>query len=166
MSSLARLGPRRRQHGQALVEFSLVIPVFLLLLFGIIDFGRFVYTANGLNQAAREAARVGSVSIRTECSGTRDACIAQIARSRVPGIIGTITLPAAANGEAFTAGNYGCFRLGAAGGTPTSVGVNNCRSGDLLRVGLRNQFALVTPLIAQFIGNLTIRGEAVVTVNQ
>ena len=144
----------------------MVVPIFLLLLFGVIDFGRFVYTANGLNQAAREAARVGSVSIRTECGGTRDACIQQIARNRVPGIVGTITLPAAASGEAFTAGNYGCFRLGAAGGTPASVGVENCRSGDLLRVGLRNQFELVTPLISQFIGNFAIRGEAVVTVNQ
>lgn len=157
-------GPR--DGGQALVEFALVIPVFLLLLFGIIDLGRYVYTANGLNQAAREAARIGSVSLRPECAGNRDSCIRQVARSRVPGIVGTITFPAAANGEAVTAGRYGCFRLGSGGGTPTNVGVDSCRSGDLLRVRLENQFSLATPLIAQFIGNLTIGGEALVTVNQ
>ncbi len=155
-----------RDRGQAMVEFALVIPIFLLMLFAVIDFGRYVYTANGLNEAAREAARVGSVSLRPECSGTRDACIQQIATSRVPGIVGTITFPAAANGEAVTAGKYGCFRLAAGGGTATNVGVNNCRSGDLLRVRVQNQFSLVTPLIAQFLGNLTIGGEALVTVNQ
>lgn len=156
----------RRNEGQALVEFALVIPLFLLLLFGIVDFGRYVYTANGLNQAAREAARVGSVGLRPECTGMRDACIKQIARTRVPGIIGTISFPSAASGEAVTTGLYGCFRLGASGGTATSVGVDSCRSGDLLRVRLQNEFALVTPFISQFLGNLTIGGEALVTVNQ
>ena len=157
---------RRRDGGQALVEFALVIPVFLLLLFGVIDFGRYVYTANGLSQAAREAARTGSVSMRPECTGTRDACIQQVARGHVPGISGPINFPAAASGEAVTVGNYGCFRLDAGGGTATSVGVDNCRSGDLLRVRLTNQFTLVTPLVAQFLGGLTIGGEALVTVNQ
>ena len=45
--------------GQALVEFALVLPIFLLLLFGLIDVGRLVYTWNALNQAAREGARYG-----------------------------------------------------------------------------------------------------------
>ena len=36
--------PRRRgQNGQSLVEFTLIIPVFLLILFGMIEFG-FVFT--------------------------------------------------------------------------------------------------------------------------
>ena len=53
---------RRRSDGsgQALVEFALVIPIFLLLLFGLIDGGRYVYMSNVLSQAAREAARVGA----------------------------------------------------------------------------------------------------------
>ena len=155
----------RHTEGQALVEFALVIPLFLLLLFGIVDFGRYVYTANGLNQAAREAARVGSVSLRPECIGTRDACIKQIARSRVPGIIGTISFPSATSGEAVTAGRYGCFRLPAGGVTARNVGVDSCRAGDMLRVRLENEFALVTPFISQFLGDLTIGGEALVTVN-
>jgi Flp pilus assembly protein TadG len=46
--------------GQALVEFALVIPIFLLMLFGLIDGGRYVYMSNVLSQAAREAARVGA----------------------------------------------------------------------------------------------------------
>jgi len=52
--------PRRRPTGQALVEFALVFPVFVLMLMGLIDLGRFVYTDSALSQAAREGARVGA----------------------------------------------------------------------------------------------------------
>lgn len=48
-------------RGQALVEFSLAIIVFLVILMGVIDFGMAVYKFNGVSQAAREIARVTSV---------------------------------------------------------------------------------------------------------
>jgi Flp pilus assembly protein TadG len=48
---------KRRRRGQALVEFSLVAPMFFLLIFAIIDFGRYVYYVQILNNAAREGAR-------------------------------------------------------------------------------------------------------------
>ena len=44
-----------RSGGQSLVEFALVFPVFLLLIFGLIDMGRFAYMNSTLSQAAREA---------------------------------------------------------------------------------------------------------------
>ena len=50
--------PAGLQSGQALVEFALVIPVFLLALVGIFDVGRMVYTNSALSQAAREGARL------------------------------------------------------------------------------------------------------------
>jgi Flp pilus assembly protein TadG len=50
-----------RSPGQALVEFALVAPIFLLLLFSIIDFGRAVYYIQALNNAAREGARYAIV---------------------------------------------------------------------------------------------------------
>jgi Flp pilus assembly protein TadG len=46
--------------GQALVEFALVLPIFFLLLFGLIDVGRYVYMNTVLSQAAREGARLGA----------------------------------------------------------------------------------------------------------
>ena len=48
---------RRREHGQAMVEFSLAIIIFLVLMMGVFDFGRAVYQYNGVSQAAREIAR-------------------------------------------------------------------------------------------------------------
>jgi hypothetical protein len=50
-----------RPRGQALAEFAMVIPVFLLCLYGIIEFGRYVYTVQILNNAAREGARYAIV---------------------------------------------------------------------------------------------------------
>lgn len=52
---------RRPGPGQALVEFALVFPVFFLVLMGLIDGGRLVFTDTTLSQAAREAVRVGAV---------------------------------------------------------------------------------------------------------
>ena len=47
-----------RQRSQALIEFALVSPVLLLLLFGVIDIGRAIFYYDTLNHAAREGARV------------------------------------------------------------------------------------------------------------
>lgn len=52
----------RRSRGQALVEFALVAPLFLLLLFGIIETGRFIFYYEMLNNATREGARYAIVN--------------------------------------------------------------------------------------------------------
>jgi hypothetical protein len=44
-----------------MVEFALVAPMFFLLLFAIIEFGRYVYYMQVLNNAAREGARYAIV---------------------------------------------------------------------------------------------------------
>jgi hypothetical protein len=52
---------RRRQAGQSLVETALVLPVLLLILMGIFDFGRAIFAFNTVSNAAREAARLAIV---------------------------------------------------------------------------------------------------------
>jgi hypothetical protein len=52
---------RRRARGQALVEFSLAIVVFLVVIMAVFDLGKGIYMYNGVSQAAREIARVTSV---------------------------------------------------------------------------------------------------------
>ena len=48
---------KSRESGQSLVEFALVLPILLMLLCAIIDFGWFYYNQITLNNAAREGAR-------------------------------------------------------------------------------------------------------------
>jgi Flp pilus assembly protein TadG len=50
------------RRGQTLVEFALLLPVFLLLLLGILDGGRAVYAYSTIANAARHAARVAIVN--------------------------------------------------------------------------------------------------------
>ncbi len=50
------------QKGQSLVEFTLAIPLFVVILFGIIEFGRLWETMNILTSAAREGSRVAAVN--------------------------------------------------------------------------------------------------------
>jgi hypothetical protein len=64
MSTLrAATGARRRRGsiGQALAEFAMVAPIFFLLLFGIIEGGRFILFYQALNNATREGARYAIV---------------------------------------------------------------------------------------------------------
>jgi Flp pilus assembly protein TadG len=53
---------RRRSRGQAIAEFALIIPLFLLILMALFDLGRAVFINNGLTNAAREAARLAIVN--------------------------------------------------------------------------------------------------------
>lgn len=52
-------------RGQSLVEFALVLPLFLLLLIGIAEFGRAWMTRNILTGASREAVRIAAVQGNT-----------------------------------------------------------------------------------------------------
>ena len=47
----------KNEEGQALVEFALVLPLLILILCGIVDFGWIYYNQITLNNAAREGAR-------------------------------------------------------------------------------------------------------------
>jgi len=51
----------RREGGQSLVEFALVLPIFLLVLFAIVDFGMGFHAWITITNSAREGARLGAV---------------------------------------------------------------------------------------------------------
>jgi Flp pilus assembly protein TadG len=51
----------KSEKGQSLVEFALVLPILIMLLFGIVDFGRAFHAYLTIDQAGREAARAASI---------------------------------------------------------------------------------------------------------
>ncbi|WML59145.1 TadE/TadG family type IV pilus assembly protein [Neobacillus sp. PS2-9] len=51
----------KSENGQSLVEFALVLPLIVLLLFGIIDFSRIFHVYLTMDHAGREAARAASI---------------------------------------------------------------------------------------------------------
>jgi Flp pilus assembly protein TadG len=49
----------RPQAGQTAVEFALILPILVLILMGVFDFGRAFYAYSVVANAAREGARAG-----------------------------------------------------------------------------------------------------------
>jgi hypothetical protein len=79
---IARGIHRNRDHSRAqgMVEFALILPLLLLLLVGIIEFGYFMFIYSSVNSAAREAVRYGAAAGNSasgapyyqDCAGIRD----------------------------------------------------------------------------------------------
>ena len=72
----------RKARGVTTVEFAIVGSVFFIALFGVIEFGRALYTLNTLSEAARRGARVAAV-----CPLNHSA-IARVALFNAPGETG------------------------------------------------------------------------------
>jgi Flp pilus assembly protein TadG len=86
---------RRDPAGQEAVEFALLLPLLLLILFGILDLGRLFHAAITITNAAREGARYGiehpadtgdiEAAVQAEAAGTgidlTDTAISDIAVS-------------------------------------------------------------------------------------
>ncbi|MCH7835443.1 MAG: pilus assembly protein [Chloroflexi bacterium] len=62
MLKLIRIRRKNGEKGQALAEFALLIPIFLILLFAIVDFGMGFYSWITVTNSAREGARLGAVA--------------------------------------------------------------------------------------------------------
>ena len=100
---------RRRQQGTSVVEMALVLPLLLLLVFGIGDFGIAYTQWNSLTNAVREGARVGVV-FQTPCNPatvqtTIETTVSTFAASsglNGASIVTTVTNPCAGTGTQLT----------------------------------------------------------------
>ena len=136
MKLALRAARDRPSAGQGLVEFSLILIPFLLILLGIADLGRGVYTNNGVAEAAREIARVTSVHPCNPSSctlGNSSETLATIntQRNLVPGLGGP--------GSSIT---IQCTSINDA-----SLDNGDCRRGSFVRVVVQVPFRVVTPLL-------------------
>ncbi len=56
---------RKGEQGTTMAEFALISAVFFMIIFGIIEFGRLLYTHNALTDAARRGARYAALHHET-----------------------------------------------------------------------------------------------------
>ena len=162
---------KRRSLGQTLVEFSLVLPIFLVMLFGIVDAGRFVYMSSVVSQAAREAARVASVE--ASWIGSSDASC---------GTTGGPICPANTNAlkaDMTTAANrmvkpfgpistvyFSCTSPGSApSGAWTTQSCGTNASTNIVSVRIVMTFTPLTPVIGQIVGSVMATGSATMVIN-
>jgi Flp pilus assembly protein TadG len=82
-------GILRRHSGQALVELALVLPVFVLIVMGVLDLGRVFYTYEALANGAREAVR--------QCVLTKNMSNSQLGTAATNETGGAITITATAS---------------------------------------------------------------------
>ncbi len=64
------------QRGQVLTEFALAFTVFLVILLGVIEFGRLLIAYSSVDAASREAARyAAAVETANDCAGIQAAAV-------------------------------------------------------------------------------------------
>lgn len=83
MKSVARIMKLIDSRGVASIEFALVFPVFLAMVFGIMEISRLMWWQVGLERATAVASRCGGVAA-TDCQ--TDQQIAEKAANNTPGL--------------------------------------------------------------------------------
>lgn len=127
-------------RGQSMVEFALILPIFILLMVGIFDFGRAIYAYNTINNAAREAARLGIV----------DQTVAQI-QARAANQ--AVALGIAAGDVSVQ------FVENAGGGACTQLGSDSIGQCSVI-VQVPYDYVAATPLIGNLVGVINMAGES------
>ncbi len=145
-STAERRPPRARSaRGQSLVEFAIVLPIFLIVIGGAVDLGRLFFAHVATENAAKEGAMYGATNPRCDapklkCSDpntVRWHVVNEL--SDVPSVTHTAQ----------------CLRNGA------PIALDSCREGDRYRVTVTHNFSLLTPILSPVFGNaLTLNSEA------
>jgi TadE-like protein len=137
---------RSRESGQALIEFALIAPLFLLLVVGIIQFGIGLNYWLDLNRIANQGARWAVVDKYPNCNGTVGS----------PGCVSPNTLQAHLESEPVSGGlqptAFICFEDSAAGAV-----------GEPLTVQVQSDFTFL-PIMD--LGTITLRGKATMRIEQ
>lgn len=134
----------RKSRGQTLVEFAIVLPLFVLILAGIFDFGRAIYGYHTLLNASREAAREAVV----------DQTLSHIQARAVDHAVAL----------GITAGDVDVDYRRAS--TPDAVGSCNANlglpqiAGCIAVVRLEYTYDAAVPLISALVGQITLAGES------
>lgn len=163
------------KRGQGLVEFALVLPLFLLLIFGLIDIGRLVYMNSVLSQAAREGARTASVeaswlgSSDPSCNAPNGpVCPADIATLQAH-VVAAVNRMVAPFGSIPSNKVYiSCVASSPPTGAWTTANPSPCvnrASGNLVSVRVLLTFSPITPVASGFVGSPTLAGSATMAID-
>ena len=176
-----RRGPRT-DGGQSLVEFALVLTPLFLILLGIIQFGFIFNTYVTLTNAAREAARTGSIYVYDESLDTNpvtakalnDLARNEAIKSELKASMNLLSK----NSPQFTVGStwtqsgltYTNGDLTVTYVIPSGVTDSDPRTGEQVTVSAKYHQDLIVPLIANLLpkdagGRLVLTGEVTMVIN-
>jgi Flp pilus assembly protein TadG len=172
----ARSAGRPRARGQSLVEFSLILGPLMLLLLGIVQFGLIFNTYITLTNAAREAARSGTIYVydRTLSKPQNDLVRNQTILTTLTSSMNLLSTTSpqfttsgtwSQNGLTFTNGDITVTYV-----IPSSVTDNDPRTGEEVTVSAAYHQDLVIPLIASLLprdtgGRLRLGAQVTMVIN-
>lgn len=142
-----------RTRGQALVEFALVAPFFFLLLFGIIEAGRFMFYYEVLNNATRDGARYAIVNGANSLGCASGPAAPNSTACDVPGNKVVARVKSSAFGVLGTGVNV----------TPTWHDPNNNGRGSTVTVVAAYTYRTLVPLLP--LPSITVEAESSLVVN-
>jgi Flp pilus assembly protein TadG len=135
---------KKAARGATLVEFALVLIMFLMLLLGIIDFGRFFFVQHTLQFATREGTRLALVGgILTDPQGnplSRSASIVKKIKDNAALAVDPAQMTISIYKITATYTDPGAWQGQQNAGNP----------GDYMRVRTQYTYRFLTPLIGQF----------------
>lgn len=149
-----------------------MLPIFLLLLFGVIDGGRYVFVNSTLSNAAREGARLGSVE--ASWRGSTDASCGAVGGPVCPADNVALLqhIRAAANRQMAPFGTVSNVFLScvASSGTPptgnwTGTTCSSNASGGYLSVRVTYTWSALTPMVGNVMGDITSSASSTVFIN-
>jgi len=136
--------PSSQRRGAALVEMAVVLPVFFLVVLGIVEFGRAMMTTQIISNATREGARRAILNGSTNsevANGIRD-FISETCRVSQANVQVDIAIEPGPNND-----------------DPLNQ-LANANEGDLVTVTVQVPFRELSYLRASFLGNTQINGQA------
>jgi TadE-like protein len=185
--------PEQGRGGQALVEFALVFPIFILILFGVLDVGRLVYTNSAVAQAAREGARLaaaeaawvglsspGCVSSPTGIGAGNPGAhvcppnIAALKNDIVDAVnrmavgldrVTTVYISCNAGEVSGDPAPAGSWTESSGGNGCTASGAPTGSHGDLISVRIEYDYRALTPVISSIIGTVSLSGSTTMVIN-
>ena len=142
------------RRGTSLVEFALVLPLFFLFVFALLEFGHAMMVMNTLTSVSKEAALLGSFD------GSSTASVQQLVNTRLAAVLHgatpTVSVKDASSFELSTT-NAGSIDIGSL----PSLELNNAESRHLFIVHIEVPYDSVALLPTMWIRGVTLRGDSV-----
>ncbi len=138
-SRVGRPAQKEGRRGAALVEMAIVLPIFVTLLLGMIEFGRALMVGQLVTNAAREGARAAIVDGSTNTSVSDDVknFLASATGTAASNVTVSITVNGTANGNVATA-----------------------TAKQMITIDVSIPFSKVSYLPATYLKNATLSGKA------
>ena len=138
---------RKRRRGQSLVEFAMIMPIILIVILGLLDLGRAVFSYNTLSQAARSGSRVAMVD-------------------QNPARVRTKAIAAAASLGLATSNVDVCFKRADSGQTSCASSADDCPEstrviGCLAIVRAHLPYAPMTPILSIFMSSISLSSTSI-----